>query len=62
MRIFEPRVDSARTRVRSRFCDNNGIKGALYFDILMADRNDGSEISISLEFDYLSAFFSVVGD
>ncbi|KWO73310.1 GPW/gp25 family protein [Burkholderia ubonensis] len=62
LRRFEPRVDSARTQVRPRCCDDRHAPHTLYFDILTISRRDGADIRVSLALDYLNGFFSVVGD
>ncbi|VWC32051.1 hypothetical protein BLA6863_06475 [Burkholderia lata] len=62
IRRFEPRVERARTRVRPRDCDDRHAPHTLYFDILTMARYDGAEIRVSLALDYLTGFFSLVGD
>ncbi|WP_175958143.1 GPW/gp25 family protein [Burkholderia sp. BCC0405] len=62
IRRFEPRVESARTQVRPRECDDLRAPHTLYFDILTIARYDGAEIRVSLALDYLNGFFRLVGD
>ncbi|WP_323122820.1 GPW/gp25 family protein [Burkholderia alba] len=62
LRRFEPRVDSTRTSVRPRAGGGRRAPQTLYFDILTTARDDGAEIRVSLALDYLSGFFSLVGD
>jgi type VI secretion system protein ImpF len=62
IRRFEPRVESGGTRVQPRAGGHRHAPQTVYFDILMLSRDDGAEIRVSLALDYLSGFFSLVGE
>lgn len=61
MRVFESRVDSAKTSVKPRQSERRAPQ-ILYFDIQTTARDDGAEIRVSLALDYLNGFFSLVDD
>jgi type VI secretion system protein ImpF len=62
IRRFEPRVDSGRTVVQPRAGGARHAPQTMYFDILTLSRDDGAEIRVSLALDYLSGYFSLVGE
>ena len=59
---FELRVDSGRTVVQPRAGGVRHAPQTVYFDILTLFRDDGAEIRVSLALDYLSGYFSLVGE
>jgi type VI secretion system protein ImpF len=62
IRRFEPRVDATRISVQPRSGSCRHKPQTLRFDVRMASRDDGSEITVNLELDFLSGFFSLSGD